>query len=228
MWTAIVLGLAGSLHCAGMCSPLAMAVTARKPFMWHKIIYNTGRVLTYGLLGLLAAAFGSLFSLTAYQHVLSFLMGAIFLLMGFGAISGVNIPVFTAAVNKLTGKLKQLFGFWLQKKQAGAVFVMGMLNGLLPCGLTYLALTSCFILPTATEGFLFMILFGLGTWPVMVGFSWLMGLGFKSITRYYNRIATISFMLVGIWLMARVFIHHPAAHLNESAAETLAGEVICK
>jgi sulfite exporter TauE/SafE len=51
MWTAIVLGLAGSLHCAGMCSPLAMAVTARKPFMLHKVVYNTGRVLIYGLLG---------------------------------------------------------------------------------------------------------------------------------------------------------------------------------
>jgi sulfite exporter TauE/SafE len=75
MWTAIVLGLAGSLHCAGMCSPLAMAVTAKKPFVINKVVYNSGRILIYGLLGALAAAFGSLFSLTAYQSVLSFLMG---------------------------------------------------------------------------------------------------------------------------------------------------------
>lgn len=68
MWTAIVLGLAGSLHCAGMCSPLAMAVTARKPFVINKVIYNTGRIFTYGLLGVLAAVFGGLFSLTAYQE----------------------------------------------------------------------------------------------------------------------------------------------------------------
>lgn len=227
MWTALVLGLTGSLHCAGMCSPLAMAVTSRKPFMWHKLIYNTGRVITYGLLGVLATSFGSLFSLTAYQGVLSFLMGAIFLLMGIGAISGVNIPFFTTAISRLTNKLKQLFGFWLYKKTAGAVFVMGMLNGLLPCGLTYLALTYCFILPTATEGFMFMLLFGVGTWPVMVGFNWLMGLGFTSITRYYNRIAMISFVVVGIWLMARVFVLHPASHVAVSG-ETLAGEVICK
>lgn len=226
MWTAVVLGLAGSLHCAGMCSPLAMAVTARKPFMLHKIVYNTGRVLTYGLMGVVAAAFGSLFSLTVYQGVLSFTMGAVFLLMGIGAITGINIPVFTTGVNKLTGKLKQLFGFWLQKKQAGAVFVMGMLNGLLPCGLTYLALTYCFILPGPADGFIFMLLFGLGTWPVMVGFSWLMGLGFKSLTRHYNRIAMISFILVGVWLMARVFIQHPASH-EDTLGKTLSGEVIC-
>ncbi|MBX2915677.1 MAG: sulfite exporter TauE/SafE family protein [Cyclobacteriaceae bacterium] len=227
MWTALVLGLAGSLHCAGMCSPLAMAVTSRKPFLLHKVVYNTGRVVTYGLLGVAAAAFGSLFSLTAYQGVLSFLMGAVFLLMGIGAITGVNIPFFTSAIAKLTCKLKQLFGFWLQQKQSSAVLVMGMLNGLLPCGLTYLALTYCFILPTGADGFMFMLLFGLGTWPVMVGFSWLMGLGFKSITRYYNRMAMISFVVVGIWLMARVFVNHPASHAAGSG-KTLAGEVICK
>jgi len=227
MWTAIVLGLAGSLHCAGMCSPLAMAVTARKPFMLHKVVYNTGRVLIYGMMGVLAAAFGSLFSLTAYQGMLSFAMGAIFLLMGVGAITGVNIPLFTAGVNKLTGKLKKLFGFWLNKKQTPAVFVMGMLNGLLPCGLTYLALTYCFILPAATDGFIFMLLFGLGTWPVMVGFSWLMGLGFKSLTRYYHRMAMLSFILVGVWLMARVFVHHPASH-DSTLGKTLSGEVICR
>jgi uncharacterized protein len=228
MWTALVLGLAGSLHCAGMCSPLAVAVTSRKPFLLHKVVYNIGRVFTYGLLGVVAAAFGSLFSLTAYQGVLSFLMGGVFLLMGIGAITGINIPVFTSAIHKLTSKLKQVFGFWLQQKKTHAVFVMGMLNGLLPCGLTYLALTYCFILPSATKGFMFMLLFGLGTWPVMVGFSWLMGLGFKSVTRYYNRLATISFVVVGIWLMARVFVQHPASRIANQANETLAGEVICK
>ncbi|MBX2896762.1 MAG: sulfite exporter TauE/SafE family protein [Cyclobacteriaceae bacterium] len=227
MWTALVLGLAGSLHCAGMCSPLAMAVTARKPFLLHKVVYNTGRVVTYGLLGITAAAFGSLFSLTAYQGVLSFLMGAVFLLMGIGAITGVNIPFFTSAIAKLTSKLKQLFGFWLRQKRASAIFMMGMLNGLLPCGLTYLALTYCFILPTATKGFMFMLLFGFGTWPVMVGFSWLVGMGFKSISRHYNRMAMLAFMVVGIWLMARVFVHHP--ELPETGRnKTLAGEVICK
>jgi uncharacterized protein len=227
MWTAIVLGLAGSLHCAGMCSPLAMAVTAHKPFMLHKVMYNTGRVLTYGVMGALAATFGSLFSLTAYQSVLSFAVGTVFLLMGVGAITGVNIPVFSGAVNKLTSKLKQLFGYWLHKKQTSAVFVMGALNGLLPCGLTYLALTYCFILPATVDGFIFMLLFGLGTWPVMIGFSWLLGLGFKSLTQYYQRIAMISFILVGVWLMARVFVHHPASD-GDIFGNALSGEVICR
>jgi sulfite exporter TauE/SafE len=83
----------------------------------------------------LCGSFGSLFSLTAYQGVLSFTMGVIFLLMGVGAITGVNIPFFTAGVNKLTGKLKQLFGFWFHQKQTSAVFVMGMLMACCPVAL---------------------------------------------------------------------------------------------
>jgi sulfite exporter TauE/SafE len=147
--------------------------------------------------------------------------------MGIGAITGVNIPLFTSAIAKLTSKLKQLFGFWLQQKQTSAIFIMGMLNGLLPCALTYLALTYCIILPAATNGFIFMLIFGLGTWPVMVGFSWLVGMGFKSISRHYNRMAMLSFMVVGIWLMARVFVHY--AKSDETGSDkTRAGEVICK
>lgn len=226
MWTAIVLGLAGSLHCAGMCSPLAMAVTARKPFVINKVIYNTGRIFTYGLLGVLAAVFGGLFSLTAYQGVLSFTMGAVFLLMGVGAITGVNIPYLRGGLNKLTLALKKLFGFWLQKKQAGSIFVMGMLNGLLPCGLTYMALTYCFILPTATDGFIFMLMFGLGTWPVMIGLSWLMSLGFTRLTQHYQRIAMFAFAAVGIWLMVRVFVPHPMTH-EITRGKTVSEEVIC-
>lgn len=226
MWTAIVLGLAGSLHCAGMCSPLAMAVTARKPLVLNKVVYNTGRILTYGLLGVLAAAFGSLFSLTAYQGVLSFLMGTIFLLMGVGALTGIHIPYLSNLINRLTSMLKRLFGVWLQKKQSGAVFVMGMLNGLLPCGLTYLALTYCFILPSAADGFVFMLFFGLGTWPVMIGVSWLMSLGFTRLTQNYKRIAMLAFSVIGIWLMVRVFVQHPMQH-DLTNKRTPSEEVIC-
>ncbi|MBN8577190.1 MAG: sulfite exporter TauE/SafE family protein [Cytophagales bacterium] len=226
MWTAVVMGLAGSLHCAGMCSPLAMAVTAKKPFALNKIVYNTGRVATYSLLGALAAAFGSVFSLTAWQGVLSFLMGTVFLLMGVGALTGVRIPYFTYLINKLTTQLKRIFGFWLQQKQGGAIFVMGMLNGLLPCGLTYLALTYCFILPTAAQGFVFMLMFGLGTWPVMIGLNWLLNLGFLRLTQQYQRLAMLAFMGVGIWLMARVFVHHPMVH-EITHENGLAGDVIC-
>jgi len=227
MWTAVVIGLAGSLHCAGMCSPLAMAITSNRPFLRDKIIYNSGRVLTYGLLGALAASFGSLFSLSSYQSIISFSIGSLFLLMGFGAISGVRIPILTQALNKFTTQLKKLFNYWLQKRGSMAVFIMGMLNGLLPCGLTYLAMTYCFILPAAREGFVYMLFFGLGTWPVMIGITWLMGLGFRRITINYQKITTVVFIAIGIWMMARVFITHSSASHSELFGNASTQEVVC-
>lgn len=226
-WTALIMGLAGSLHCAGMCSPLAMAVTAQKPFFFNKIIYNTGRIFTYGILGTIAAGFGSLFMITPYQGIVSFIIGAVFLLMGIGAISGVRIPFLTNALTRLTSHLKTYFNFWLKKKSNIAVFMMGMLNGLLPCGLTYLAMTYCFIMPAAMDGFWFMIMFGAGTWPVMIGFTWLLGIGFGKIKLNYQRITTVLFIMIGAWLLARVMINQSMDSHQHLFGHSTTEEVIC-
>jgi sulfite exporter TauE/SafE len=226
-WTALLMGFAGSLHCAGMCSPLAMAVTSQKPFLLTKITYNTGRILTYGILGAIAASFGSLFMITPWQGIISFAIGALFLLMGIGAISGVHIPLITIALNRFTSRLKNLFNFWLKKKNSFAVLIMGMLNGLLPCGLTYLAMTYCFIMPSMMEGFWFMILFGAGTWPVMIGFTWLLSIGFGKIKVNYQRITTVVFIMIGAWLVARVMINQSMDSHLHLFGKTTTEEVIC-
>jgi len=227
-WTALVMGFAGSLHCAGMCSPLAMAVTAHRPFLVNKISYNSGRIFTYGILGYIAASFGSLFNITPYQGFISFSIGILFLLIGIGAISGIQIPYVSSLLTRFTNKLKSYFQFWLNKRSHFAVWVMGMLNGLLPCGLTYLAVTYCFILPVGMEGFWFMILFGIGTWPVMIGFTWLLGIGFKKIKLNYQRITTLVFIMIGVWLVARVMINHPMDNHVHLFPKSAAEEVICQ
>jgi len=225
-WTALVMGFAGSLHCAGMCSPLAMAVTAQKPFLLNKIVYNTGRILTYGMLGAIAASFGSLFMITPYQGIISFVIGAMFLLTGIGAISGVRIPIVTQALNRFTNRLKHFFHILLKRKGNMSVFMMGMLNGLLPCGLTYLAMTYCFIMPSMMEGFWFMILFGAGTWPVMIGFTWLLGIGFGKLKLNYQKITTVVFITIGVLLLTRVLIN-PLDNHQHLFGKATSEEVIC-
>jgi sulfite exporter TauE/SafE len=227
-WTALVMGFAGSLHCAGMCSPLAMAVTSQNPFLWNKIIYNTGRVLTYGLLGAIAASFGSVFMITPYQGILSFMIGTIFLLIGIGAITGFQIPFITNALNRFTSHLKGFFHFWLKKKNSVSILMMGMLNGLLPCGLTYLAMTYCFIMPSMEDGFWFMILFGAGTWPVMIGFTWLLGKGFGKLKLNYQKITTVIFIAIGVWLLARVMMNQTMDNHLHLFGKTTTEEVICQ
>jgi uncharacterized protein len=208
-WTAILMGLAGSLHCVGMCSPLAMAVTSQRPFVSNKILYNLGRTITYGLLGAIAATFGSVISLGPFRDFVSFATGGFFLLMGLSGISGIKIPVITNFINRMTIWLKGNFSFWLKKKNKSATVLLGLLNGLLPCGLTYIAMTYCFILPGMKEGFLFMLIFGLGTWPVMFGLPWLVSLTTQRVSFNLSRVRTFAFVLVGVLLIARIWWHNP-------------------
>lgn len=185
MWyTAAILGLAGSLHCVGMCSPLMLAVARVQPFAATKVVYNTGRVLVYSLLGALAASAGSVFNLSAYQQVIALVLGIGLLLIAIGWWRKIQVPGISAGAQWLTTQIKKPFAHFLARKSYGATFVLGMLNGLLPCGLTLMALTYTFVLPAAREGALFMILFGLGTWPVMVGLTALFG-------RFANRLGWV-------------------------------------
>src|SRR5450432_276547 len=94
--TAILMGLAGSLHCLAMCSPLAMAATSlQKPFLLNRLAYNGGRVFCYGLLGGLAAALGSLFSFSGFQNVLTISLGGLLIFMGLAGTGHFKVPVLT-------------------------------------------------------------------------------------------------------------------------------------
>jgi uncharacterized protein len=225
--TALLMGIAGSLHCAGMCSPLILAVTAKRPHIAQKILYNTGRIFTYGMLGIVASTVGMFIQLSAYQQVLSILVGGMLLVIGLGGISGVKIPVLTSAIVHITLWLKRKFGFVLQHKGAWSSVLLGMLNGLLPCGLTYLAMTYCLSLTAWWEGFIFMFVFGLGTWPVMLGATSLLGFSGVFLKRNLSRMITILFVISGCLLIGRgVFIH---AHQPVGDADSLIqSEVICR
>lgn len=220
--TALIMGLAGSFHCVGMCSPLVMAATTHNPFLISKIIYNSGRVLVYGLLGAGAAAVGSSWVEAPHQNYLSLAMGIVFLFLGFGVFRKVNIPFLSKGVAALLLHLRKWFGYWLSAHTHVSTWVLGMLNGLLPCGLTYMAVASCFILPSSAAGFWFMILFGLGTWPVMVGVSWIANGFIRKIS--YQRVTTALFLVTGILLIGRVFwTHH-----HTMAVEVRQPVAVCK
>jgi sulfite exporter TauE/SafE len=225
--TALLLGFAGSLHCVGMCSPLIMAVTAKNPFVAQKVFYNTGRIFIYGVLGIIAATLGVFIQLSAYQKVLSFFMGGILILIGMGGISGVKIPFLTPAIVHVTVWFRKRFGFILQRKGPWSSVALGMLNGLLPCGLTYLAMTYCLTLNAWWEGFIFMFFFGLGTWPVMLGATGLLGFSPRFLKQNISKMTTILFVVSGCLLIGRaIFVHdHTDVQYHEHVMQT---EVICR
>lgn len=162
------LGLLSSLHCIGMCGPLVMSL----PFAQSEgrgrtvnvLLYHTGRITIYALLGLLPGWIGNLFFTAGYQQWFSLAAGVLVLLYF----------VFTVFARKRTGG----FGF-VQKlilrflKHPGRLHFLfiGMANGLLPCGMVYVALSYAAITGHAWSGALFMISFGLGTLPLMAALS---------------------------------------------------------
>lgn len=227
MWTALLMGMGGSLHCAGMCSPLALSVTTfNKRVLVNRILYNSGRIFVYGLMGAVVASVGSLFNFSAFQNIVSISLGILLILIGVGTLSTVRIPVLTTLVNRLVLFIKKRFSSLMQRKNYGALWFMGMLNGILPCGLTYLTVSYTLTLNSALEGFLFMIVFGLGTFPVMIGLPYVVQFIGKYVHVSFSRLTTILMISVGVLLIGRTLLphHHPIDVQPISISEP----VICK
>ncbi len=173
---AFLLGLLGSAHCAGMCGPIALALAGggepRARFLLTRSLYNAGRVLTYVALGLLVGLLGHALRLAGWQQGLSIaagvalLLGAIFYLRG--APGWWHPP---AALTRGFARLQGVWGRLMARRSAGGLFGLGLLNGLLPCGLVYAALAGAAATGSAAGGAAFMLVFGLGTFPAMLAIS---------------------------------------------------------
>lgn len=223
--TALILGIAGSFHCLGMCSPLAMAVTHSSPnIVIPRLLYNMGRISAYGVLGALVASVGLMTPFFKFQHILSALFGIGLLIAGITGLPLVRIPVVTKQAGKFSLFLKRLFSKFITKKSYPSFLLLGSLNGFLPCGLTLMALTYCLTLPGPADGFIFMILFGLGTFPVMLGFTTLLRWITARFDLSMKKITTAMLILSGILLVARVFV----VHFPESGIIRQGVDVLCR
>jgi sulfite exporter TauE/SafE len=227
IWTAFILGFAGSLHCMGMCSPLLMSVTSRSAkVITARLLYNLGRIVTYGIMGSFVASVGFVIPLVRYQNLLSIILGIALLVIGVTGLSAIKIPFVSDLLERFSLLLKKLFSKFLQKRSNTSTFILGSLNGVLPCGLSFLALTYCLTLARPIDGFTFMMLFGVGTLPVMLGFTsifyWIM----RKFSFNMKRLTTGMLIVSGLLLISRVFFVH-AGH--EHAFQTTGMDiVICK
>lgn len=170
---ALLTGLIGSLHCAGMCGPLAIAFNLRgggNGFL-HAVIYNSSRIFAYASLGLVIGLIGSGFSLAGWQQVISIITGVVILIFIFGKKYFKGLNTGNNIFQKLLFKLRQLIQKQFSKHSLRSVSVLGFLNGLLPCGLVYIALAGALVTGDAFYGARYMIFFGLGTFPLMFVFA---------------------------------------------------------
>lgn len=226
MWmTALILGFAGSLHCLGMCSPLAMAVTSLRPSAFlNRVVYNSGRILTYASIGAVFSSAGLLLPLHNFQNIVSIVAGIALLLLGLGGLKKITIPGLSSLVFKLSAPIKNRFGSVLKQKKLSSMFILGALNGLLPCGLTALALTWCLTLRGPVDGFNFMLVFGAGTLPVMLGLTGLIPVVVRKYNWNFHKLTTGMLILSGCLLIARVFL----VHLPHARSGNMVEIIMCK
>jgi len=171
IWTGFLFGLVGSFHCAGMCGPIAMALPFVGSTGWRyyagRLLYNSGRIVTYASLGALAGAFGVTLQMAGLQQTVSIISGVLILLLLVlpATIKGKSASIL--GTDRLMTWVRRKLGDYFQKNSLGALFIVGLLNGLLPCGFVYIALAGAISAPGIGGAMLYMALFGLGTFPLM-------------------------------------------------------------
>lgn len=171
LYSAIILGLISSLHCIGMCGPIAMMLTVDHQDEAKKatqiITYHLGRLTAYATIGLIFGLLGRGFFLAGMQQKMSIFIGLamiIVVLIPERIFSKYN---FSKPVYKVISNLKSALGSQFRTKSYKSLFTIGLLNGFLPCGMVYVALFGAIAMQSAGFGALYMLLFGLGTLPLM-------------------------------------------------------------
>lgn len=173
LWVAFSIGLFGSLHCVGMCGPIVMALPLSSKEKNHVILqsllYHVGRITTYAFMGLFMGLMGWGILLAGYQKSLSIILGVLLIVSAFFSFSLERQLFAHRGFQKFYDRVKSRLGRALRIQNNFSAFNVGLLNGILPCGLVYVALATAVASGGPVSGALYMALFGLGTLPMMVG-----------------------------------------------------------
>lgn len=207
-YVAFTLGLFGSLHCVGMCGPLAIAFCSREgvgmgPRLASSLGYNIGRTTTYAFLGLLFGLLGSFLFIADIQKSLSIFLGGLLVfsfIMSIDIDAKINsIPLIKKLYSQLRGAISNLY---IHTKNYPP-FVLGMANGLLPCGLVYLALTGALATGDVIQGMMFMAMFGIGTIPMLLSLVMGINLVGPKIRSRFRKILPYVTLGFGLFLIYR-------------------------
>ncbi|WP_321289271.1 sulfite exporter TauE/SafE family protein [uncultured Sunxiuqinia sp.] len=205
--TPLTIGLVGSFHCIGMCGPIAVALPLKKHHVTAKIagafLYNFGRTVTYGILGLLFGLLGRGIQLTGLQQWTSILLGVVMILsvlFPYFFKQRINFNTLVSGyAGRLISNLRKLFNNRSYKSLLG----IGLLNGLLPCGLVYVAIAGAINTNQILTGAAFMVLFGIGTIPMMLLVSLTGNMISSNIRSGMRKVVPYFIVLLGILFILR-------------------------
>jgi len=207
LYSSLILGLLSSLHCIGMCGPIAMMLPVDRHNPVKKtaqlFLYHFGRITAYASLGLAFGILGKGIYLAGLQQQLSIISGLIM-------IAIVMIPEkifarynFSKPVYKLIANIKRTLGSQFRNRSNKALFITGLLNGFLPCGLVYAALFGAVAMQSETLGTLYMVLYGIGTIPLMSAVVYVSGVLKNPFRNSVNKIVPYAAVFVGMLFIIR-------------------------
>ena len=204
--TAFTIGFLGSFHCIGMCGPIAIALPVPKSsnlsFFTGRVLYNIGRVVTYSFLGFLFGLVGGKIALAGAQQVVSIILGVVIIIAVLLPQRYKNIFVQHKFVQKLAQPLKSNISILFKKGTLSSLFLIGILNGFLPCGFVYIGLAGSIASGNAISGAAVMMLFGLGTVPAMFAatvFGKFINVGIR--TKLRKAIPVFAILLAAVFIM---------------------------
>lgn len=203
---AFFIGLFGSIHCVGMCGPLVFAIPVIENKWWlivaDRVLYNLGRVVTYTLLGLVIGIIGRQLWIYGLQQFVSIIAGMLIVLAATSRIlklharnSRLTAMLFVPVNKLLTYALKHHDGH----------FVVGLINGLLPCGFVYLALVGAINTSSSLAAAQYMFWFGAGTFPLMLIATVSSGFITVPLRNRINKAIPYLMLVLGCWFIIRGF-----------------------
>lgn len=200
----ILLGLTSSLHCIGMCGPIAMAIPVNRSSQTKMLLgigaYNIGRALTYGVLGLIVGSFGLSLATFGVLQWISIIAGVLLIIYAWRKYL-IELPwLHKLDLNKY---LNGIFGKVIRSESRFKLLFLGMVNGLLPCGMVYIALLNAILAGDIYSGAAAMIAFGIGTMPAMIAVSYTANRITGNLRAKLGKLVPYVMTLVGLLIVLR-------------------------
>lgn len=203
-------------HCIGMCGGFIMTYTMAKvkpsdskfSQTFYHLSYNFGRVTTYTILGALFGAFGSLWEINPLVRSVMFtIAGILMVVMGLSFagklkfLNSIEIPISNY------NWFKKIFTYQMNSGNKSSFFILGMLNGLFPCGLVYTMLVTAATTSSALYGALVMFIFGLFTTPTLFTFAFAISLfSAQKFRSLMIQLAALTVIIFGIWTIYKAYL----------------------
>lgn len=207
LYSALIFGLLGSFHCVGMCGPIAFMLPVSRDNKLKKamqvFLYHLGRLLAYSLIGLIFGLIGKSLNLFGLQQQLSIWIGVLMIAAIFLPSKRFRKYSITGPITMAIGRVKSSLGKALKKKSPDTFLTIGFLNGLLPCGLVYMAVFGAIAAGSTGKGSLYMMLFGLGTVPLMTSAIYFSGMLTGLMRRRIQRFIPFFVVIIGVLFILR-------------------------